>query len=149
MGNCKSNMKMTIGHSHGRKAISPVIATVILIAITLIAAIAIAGFVFGLFSTNTNQANLSILGTVSCSSGVCTLTVQNSGALAGEITGVGPSTFTEDATGCAGVAFTSGSCAVAANSQVAIKIDYTTTGQVTGYLTQSNGPQLTFTAVLQ
>jgi len=36
-----------------RKAISPILATVILIAITLIAAIAIAGFVFGLFGSFT------------------------------------------------------------------------------------------------
>jgi len=42
-----------------RKAISPVLATVILIAITLIAAIAVAGFVFGLFGTFTKGANVS------------------------------------------------------------------------------------------
>jgi flagellin-like protein len=42
-----------------RKAISPVLATVILIAITLIAAIAIAGFVFGLFGTFTSTAQVS------------------------------------------------------------------------------------------
>ena len=44
-----------------RKAISPVLATVILIAITLIAAIAIAGFVFGLFGSFTSTANISQL----------------------------------------------------------------------------------------
>jgi len=43
-----------------RKAISPVLATVILIAITLIAAIAIAGFVFGLFGTFTKSATISV-----------------------------------------------------------------------------------------
>jgi len=42
-----------------RKAISPVLATVILIAITLIAAIAIAGFVFGLFGSFTSSAQVS------------------------------------------------------------------------------------------
>jgi len=42
-----------------RKAISPVLATVILIAITLIAAIAIAGFVFGLFGSFTSTAQVS------------------------------------------------------------------------------------------
>ena len=41
-----------------RKAISPVLATVILIAITLIAAVAIAGFVFGLFGTFTSTAQV-------------------------------------------------------------------------------------------
>jgi len=42
-----------------RKAISPVLATVILIAITLIAAIAVAGFVFGLFGSFTSSAAVS------------------------------------------------------------------------------------------
>jgi archaeal type IV pilus assembly protein PilA len=42
-----------------RKAISPVLATVILIAITLIAAVAIAGFVFGLFGSFTSSAQVS------------------------------------------------------------------------------------------
>ena len=45
--------------THRRKAISPVLATVILIAITLIAAIAIAGFVFGLFGSFTSSAQVS------------------------------------------------------------------------------------------
>jgi flagellin-like protein len=43
-----------------RKAISPVLATVILIAITLIAAIAVAGFVFGLFGSFTSTARISV-----------------------------------------------------------------------------------------
>jgi len=43
-----------------RKAISPVLATVILIAITLIAAIAVAGFVFGLFGSFTSTARVSL-----------------------------------------------------------------------------------------
>ena len=46
-----------------RKAISPVLATVILIAITLIAAIAIAGFVFGLFGSFTSSAQVSVVNT--------------------------------------------------------------------------------------
>jgi archaeal type IV pilus assembly protein PilA len=43
-----------------KKAISPVLATVILIAITLIAAIAVAGFVFGLFGSFTSSARVSV-----------------------------------------------------------------------------------------
>jgi len=66
-----------------RKAISPVLATVILIAITLIAAIAIAGFVFGLFGSFTKTANVSASVT-SCvwtagTGEVCTLSMNNSG----------------------------------------------------------------------
>ena len=51
---------MKIRNTRKRKAISPILATVILIAITLIAAIAIAGFVFGLFSGFTSTANVSV-----------------------------------------------------------------------------------------
>jgi len=65
-----------------RKAISPVLATVILIAITLIAAIAIAGFVFGLFGTFTKTATVSASVT-SCVwntvNEVCDLAMINSG----------------------------------------------------------------------
>ena len=43
-----------------RKGISPVLATVILIAITLIAAIAVAGFVFGLFGSFTSTARVTV-----------------------------------------------------------------------------------------
>ena len=63
-----------------RKAISPVLATVILIAITLIAAIAIAGFVFGLFGSFTSSA--TVTGSVtSClrATSVCTLSLANTG----------------------------------------------------------------------
>jgi len=52
-------MNLTHGKNK-RKAISPVLATVILIAITLIAAIAIAGFVFGLFGSFTSTAQVSV-----------------------------------------------------------------------------------------
>jgi len=50
---------MKINSGRKRKAISPILATVILIAITLIAAIAIAGFVFGLFGSFTSTARVS------------------------------------------------------------------------------------------
>jgi flagellin-like protein len=72
---------MKITNAQKRKAISPVIATVILIAITLIAAIAIAGFVFGLFGSFTSTAQV-LVSSVSCTAGaspVCTLTLSNSG----------------------------------------------------------------------
>jgi flagellin-like protein len=66
-----------------RKAISPVLATVILIAITLIAAIAVAGFVFGLFGTFTSTARVSAAVTycqwVSGTGTTCYLNLSNSG----------------------------------------------------------------------
>ena len=68
-----------------RKAISPVLATVILIAITLIAAIAIAGFVFGLFGSFTSSATVTA-SVVTCSNSAlngtkafCILSAYNSG----------------------------------------------------------------------
>jgi archaeal type IV pilus assembly protein PilA len=66
-----------------RKAISPVLATVILIAITLIAAIAIAGFVFGLFGSFTSSANVSASVTSCQYNGtheICDLSLINSGS---------------------------------------------------------------------
>src|SRR5208337_978130 len=83
-----------------RKAISPVLATVILIAITLIAAIAVAGFVFGLFGTFTSSATLSInSSTVVCTVplagvGTCTMTVDNTGSGATSLNGAGPAAGT-------------------------------------------------------
>jgi len=51
---------LNINSARRRKGISPVLATVILIAITLIAAIAIAGFVFGLFGSFTSSARVEV-----------------------------------------------------------------------------------------
>jgi len=71
------------------RAISPVLATVLLIAITLIASTAIAGFVFGLFGTFTSTAQVSA-GTVICSGTpeVCIVPLQNIGSGNTAITGV-------------------------------------------------------------
>jgi archaeal type IV pilus assembly protein PilA len=70
-----------------RDAVSPVLATVILIAITLIAAVAIAGFVFGLFGSFTSTAQVSVA-TVACTQGgtagaytvTCLMNAQNTGS---------------------------------------------------------------------
>jgi flagellin-like protein len=85
---------MKITNAQKRKAISPVIATVILIAITLIAAIAIAGFVFGLFGSFTSTAQV-LVSSASCTpaspGATCTLTLSNSGTAN---TAIVASTFT-------------------------------------------------------
>ena len=52
-----------------RHGISPVLATVILIAITLVAAIAIAGFVFGLFGSFTSAPQVSAQGNLYADNG--------------------------------------------------------------------------------
>ncbi len=67
--------------SSGKKGISPVLATVILIAITLIAAIGIAGFVFGLFGSFTSTARVSVSSVgLSAVDGSYTVTLTNSGS---------------------------------------------------------------------
>jgi flagellin-like protein len=96
----KPKMKMT--HTK-RKAISPVLATVILIAITLVAGVAIAGFAFGLFGTLSATANVTVT-TLTCTHGTavlsaCTVQLQNTGnapasAVACSLSGLGTSVLT-------------------------------------------------------
>ncbi len=52
-------MKIRNG-KYERKAISPIIATVLIIAVTLIAAVAIGGFVFGIFGSASNTAQVEV-----------------------------------------------------------------------------------------
>jgi flagellin-like protein len=75
-----------------RKAISPVLATVILIAITLIAAVAIAGFVFGLFGSFTSSAQVSAsvslcAHTSNAKGPACLVTLRNTGTSNVAVTG--------------------------------------------------------------
>jgi len=135
------------------KAISPVLATVILIAITLIAAIAIAGFVFGLFGSFTKTATVTA-SVVSCgatpevANPVCTLTLNNSGtASATVITGsitYGGSTSTGVHTAWSGGVLTAGT-----NTPGTITFTDTnvpSTGEAfTGSLSLSNGAAIPFT----
>jgi len=63
-----------------RKAVSPILATIVLIAITLIAAVATASFVFGLFGTLSSGADVQLTVT-SCKglTGSCLLALSNTG----------------------------------------------------------------------
>jgi flagellin-like protein len=72
-----------------RPGISPVLATVVLVAITLVATTAIAGFIFGLMGTFTSTARVAA-GTATCSGTpeVCTVSLQNTGSANVGITGV-------------------------------------------------------------
>jgi flagellin-like protein len=56
-------MKTRNGKYGQRKAISPIIATVLIIAVTLIASVAIGGFVFGIFAQGQNSAQIAVTGT--------------------------------------------------------------------------------------
>src|SRR5437870_5114807 len=53
-------MNMSTFRSRGRRAISPIVATVLIVAVTLVASVAIAGFVFGVFGTSTNSAQVAV-----------------------------------------------------------------------------------------
>jgi flagellin-like protein len=54
-------MKIRYGTTR-RRAITPIIATVLIIAVTLIAAVAIGGFVFGIFGSATSVAQVTVVG---------------------------------------------------------------------------------------
>jgi len=155
-----------------RKAISPVLATVILIAITLIAAVAIATFVFGIFGTSASPATMSIqsstvacwnsagtgtapvVGAVTVTKGDCAMKVQNTGTQAGSINGAGPSGQYTGAFVVAGACASAASCSIPANSNgnvveiVGVAAALTSGQAVTGYLTQANGPNLIFTVIV-
>ena len=105
---------MNIENARKRKAISPVLATVILIAITLVAGVAIAGFAFGLFGTLSTTENIKVLSAV-CSTTHAYVDVANSGGASGSVTGATPSTsFT--AITAATTGYAAGIVTVAANT---------------------------------
>ena len=152
---------MKIYPTNKRKAISPVLATVILIAITLIAAIAIAGFVFGLFGTFTATARVQASVTSCASNGAspaheaCTLIFTNSGNSNTYV--VGPCTLTFGGVAQAGTidAAHSGNTngIVTAGSSLANAVCTSTAAvlagagvQVTGSIVLANGGNALFSA---
>jgi len=79
-----------------KRAISPVIATIILVAITIVIAVAVAGWVFGLFGNYSKTANgvTVVSGLSTCSSNTCNIVLSNQGANAVSVVGAsvnGPS----------------------------------------------------------
>jgi len=151
---------MRINSPRRRRAISPVLATVILIAITLIAAIAIAGFVFGLFGTFTSTARVQASVT-NCSwngsNEVCTLILTNSGnantqtsgscqltygggAKAGESSNVNPPVSAVVQTITAGTTSTTSYCMALTGAAAGAGV------QVTGSVVLANGGNALFAA---
>ena len=134
----------------GRKGISPVLATVILVAVTLTAAIGVGGFVFGLFGTFTSTAEVEA-GTATCSGTpeVCTLVLENSGSGNTAITGACNMNF-------AGGSYVSSASLVSGSLNAGNIGTVTCTGpplqhaaagtQVTGYITLGNGAEVLFAA---
>ena len=99
-------MKIRNGSKYSqRRAISPIIATVLIIAVTLIAAVAIGGFVFGIFGTASQTAQIAVTtvtapkgdfaaaaDTFSCATAAAAnsayLVLTNTGTAAATVTGV-------------------------------------------------------------
>jgi flagellin-like protein len=149
-----------------RKAISPVLATVILIAITLIAAIAIAGFVFGLFGSFTSTAQvastsvnlshgLAATGLAgSCASGGAgganTVVFSNTGSASATVNSLSLTYGGQTATLALGAA----ACNVVSGGQMTITLTAlaaagTAGSQFTGSVAMSNGGQVSFTGAFQ
>ena len=142
-----------------RKAISPVLATVILIAITLIAAIAIAGFVFGLFGSFTSSAQVS-LHVSSCTNNggapgaqkeICTLSATNSGtsnaaftACSIQVAGVAQAGTVSGTTGVNAGTTVNG---VICTTTAATLTEPTVGSQAVGSVAASNGASVPFTGV--
>ena len=141
---------MELRRHASKKGISPVLATVLLISITLIAAVAIGGFVFGLFGTFTSTAQVAA-GVATCSGTpeVCTLVMQNTGSGNTAITGVCNLNF-------AGGSYLGTATLVSGSLKAGSSATVTCTGpgsqhaasgsQITGYVTLSNGAEVLFAA---
>ncbi len=147
---------------HQRKAISPIIATVLIIAITLIAAVAIGGFVFGLFGSSTNTAQVAATSTSVPSTlattgftAACAAATGANGFVALYNSGTVPTTVTLAAMTYGGstytVAPTGGTlCSASAGSTIYIQISAlgatvpSKGAQFTGYVATSNGAQVVF-----
>jgi len=169
LGSDNSPMNIRNG-KYGRKAISPIIATVLIIAVTLIAAVAIGGFVFGIFGSSSNSAQVQVTGialvgaTLAAGSGAssCTtattansITLTNTGTAAANPTSVSVTyggqvyTWTLTALGCTVTpAGKTGATSVGNPLYIGlggVTVTGATSGQsFTGTVTMSNGAILIF-----
>ena len=163
---------------HKRGAISPIIATVLIIAVALIASVATGGFVFGIFAQGQNSALVAVTGTsllaadftanpaattFACVTSAPTIpyvTVTNTGSGTASIASVsvtwaGTNNAFTPAGGCTVGA--SGTTSSTSYLDFAAASDLTATGATsaiagqtyTGTITLTNGAQLLFTATWQ
>ncbi len=67
-------------NNRAKKGISPIIATLTLVAVTLVAAVAVGGFIFGIFGSQTSTAQVSVTYTqITAATGNNTFTIQVGG----------------------------------------------------------------------
>jgi len=156
-----------------RKAISPIVATVLIVAATLIAFAATAGYVFGIFGSAGNTANVAATGSTFTAStwagGVATAltatcaTTQTNPSVSLSNTGTASATVTSVLLTFAGqnpsAAATGGAaCAISAGGTLYLNLSAYKTGTAgtpssgqsyTGTVTLNNGAQVTFAGTFQ
>jgi len=136
-----------------KRAISPVIATIILVAITIVIAVAVAGWVFGLFGNYSKTANgvtvvsgLSTCGATTTTT--CNIVLSNQGANAVSVIGASVNGPSVSSTAGASVG---GSTVVPAGGAVTVTITVSGTLQPGGtyniQIALSNGGTVTTTIV--
>ena len=137
-----------------RKAISPVLATIMLVAITLIASIAVAGFVFGLMGSFVATAEVSVT-YVTCSGTPesCVIALTNSGSGSTSVTGVcsltfGGQSYLGSATLVSG-SLSGGNVAQVSCVSGTLGSHAVSGSQVTGYVTIGNGANALFSTSAQ
>lgn len=146
---------MKCGPLDGRSGISPVLASVILIAITLIAATAVSGFVFGLLGTFASSAVVSSSAGSDCSGTPesCTLHLSNTGTANTAITGVCQMTF-GGSTYLGTASLVSGNLNAGSTAQITcvsntVGSHAAAGSQISGSVTIGNGAQVLFSARAQ
>ena len=76
-----------------RNAISPIVATVLIVAATLIAFAAVAGYVFGIFGGAANTANVQVTGVVLHLNAAGSISLSNSGTANTQVAAAAPMTL--------------------------------------------------------
>ena len=148
-------------HPGKRRGVAPIVAEMLLIAITLTVAASLSTYAFGIFDAYSSPALVSIQAdTVQCVApgssltmalpdgtaippGYCGMVVQNSGSTRGAVNGAGP-VGVFSAAGPSGYAVPAGG-----HVDVLVRSTATAGSTVTGYLVQSNGPSLFFRAMVR
>lgn len=150
---------------HQRKAISPIIATVLIIAVTLVAAVAIGGFVFGLFGSSTVTAQVqaiaasipSSISTGSSFTAACATAAGANGYTQFSNTGTANTLISTISITFGGVSYStapSGSCTVTAGQSLYVQISAIPAGatagsQYSGFVVTANGAQVVYTGAFQ
>jgi len=147
-----------------REAISPIIATVLIIAVTLIAAVAIGGFVFGLFGASSSTAQVQAVGssvshllTVGTAWATCSAAQGANGYVQFTNTGTantllssvsltyGGNTYSLAVSGAACTVTAGGAATYVQISNLPSATGATAGSQYTGFVVTGNGAQVIFT----